>query len=99
MRLFLQADFVKGIQRHLLALVGGDAADGQRQFHVLQDCLVGDQVIGLEDKAHRVIAVGIPVPVSVFLRGDAVDDQVARVVAVETADDIEKGRLAGPAGA
>ena len=96
--LVLKADFVERIECQLPALVGGDAADGQRQLHVLQHCLVGDQVVRLEDKAHRVVAVGVPISVLVFLRGDAVDDQVTRIVPVQSSDDVEKGRLTRAAG-
>ena len=47
-----------------------------------------DQVVGLEDKADRVIAVGVPVAVLVVFGRDAVDDQIAFIVAVQTADDV-----------
>ena len=61
--------------------------------------LVGDQVVALEHKADGVVAVGVPVPVLVLLGGDAVDDQVAGIVAVQAADDVEEGGFAGAAGA
>ena len=53
-----------------------------------------DQVVALKHKADRVVAVGIPVAVLVLLRGDPVDDEVAAVVAVEPADDVEQRRFA-----
>lgn len=56
-----------------------------------------DQVVALEDKADRVVPVGIPVAVLILFRGNAVDDQIAAVVAVEAADDIQKRRLSGTA--
>ena len=34
-----------------------------------------------------------------FFGGDAVDDQIAAVVAIQTADDVQQGGLAGAAGA
>ena len=89
-----EADFFQGVQSHLPALVSGDAADRQCQLDVLQDSLVGDQVVGLEDKADRVVAVGVPVAVLVFFGRYAVDDQIAGVVAVQSAYDIEEGGLA-----
>ncbi len=56
-----------------------------------------NQVVALEDKADRVVPVGIPVAVLILFRGNAVDDQIAAVVAVEAADDIQKRRLSGTA--
>ena len=58
-----------------------------------------DQVVALEDKADRVVPVGIPVAVLILFRGNAVDDQIAAVVAVEAADDVEQRGLARAAGA
>ena len=69
------------------------------QLHVGQHRLVGDQVVALEDEADGVVAVGIPVPVRVLLGGDAVDDEIAAVIAVQTADDVQQGGLAGAGGA
>lgn len=46
-----------------------------------------------------VIPVGIPVPVFIFFGGDSIDDQIAAVVTVQTAYDIQKGGFAGTAGA
>ena len=43
--LLLKADLIQGVESHLSALFSGNAADGQRQLDVLQDRLVGDQVI------------------------------------------------------
>ena len=90
-------------QAHLLQRRDGAAAalgtrhagDGQRQFHIGQDGLVGDQVVALEDEAHRVVAVGVPVAVVVLFGRDAVDDQIAAVIAVQAADDVQQRGLAG----
>ena len=79
------------------ALAGADAADRQRQLNVAEHALVRDEIVALEDEADRVVAVAVPVAVGVTLGGDAVDDQVAVVVAVETPDDIQQGGLAGAA--
>ena len=54
---------------------------------------MGDQVIALEYKTDRMVAVGIPVSVSVFFRRDPVDDQVPAVIAVQPSYDIEERRL------
>ena len=52
------------------------------------------QVIALEHKAYGMVPVGIPIPVLVFFCRYAIDYQVAAVIAVKTADDIEKRSLA-----
>ena len=56
------------------ALCARDARQGERQFHVRQDGLVGNEVVGLENEANAIVAVGVPVPVLVVLGGAAVDD-------------------------
>ena len=94
-------------ETHLPQRLGGTAAalsarharDGQGQFDVGEDGLVGDEVIALEHEADGVVAVGVPVPVGVAAGGDAVDDELAAVVAVEAADDVEQRGLARAAGA
>ena len=97
--LVAQAHLFQGFDGPAFALGPGDAGDGQGQFHVGQHRLMGNQVVALEHKAYGVVAVGVPVPVGVLLGGDAVDDQVAAVVAVQTADDVQQRGLAGAAGA
>ena len=67
----------------------GDARQRQRQFDVLQDGLMRDQVIALEDEADRMVAVGIPVAVFVILGRAAIDHKVAFGVLVETTNDVE----------
>ena len=54
---------------------------------------MGDQIIALEYKTDRVVAVGIPVSVLIFFRGDPVDDQIPAVIAVQPAYDIKERRL------
>ena len=41
------------------------------------------------------IAIGIPVPVVIFFGGNAVDDQISTVVAIQSTDNIKQGRLSG----
>ena len=53
-----------------------------------------DEVVALEHEADAVVAVGVPVAILVLARGDAVDDQVARIVVVQAADDVEECGLA-----
>ena len=83
----------------LPALLAGNARDGHGQFHVGQHALVGNQVIALKNKADGVVAVGIPVPILVLSGRNTPDDQVAAVIAVQAADDVQQGGLAAAAGA
>ena len=92
-----QADLFERFLGTCGAVACADAADGQRQLHVFENGLVRDQVVALEHKADRMVAVAVPVAVAVFFGRDAVDDQIACVVAVESADDIQQRGLAGAA--
>ena len=92
---FGEAHASQGVEGALAALRARDARQSQCQLDVRQDTLVRDQVVGLEDEADAVVAVGVPVPGLVVLRGDAVDDEVAALEAVEASDDVEHRRLAG----
>ena len=57
-----------------------------------------NQIVALKHKADGMVSVRIPVPVRVFSCGNAVDHQVAAVIAVQAADDVEQGGLTGAAG-
>ena len=94
-----QAYLFQGFFGPLAALVSWNAGNGQRQLHIGEHRLMGNEMVALEHKADGMIAVGIPVPVLVLLGGDAVDDQIASIVTVQAADDVQKGgfsRTAGP---
>ena len=54
-----------------------------------------DQVVGLEDEADAVVAVGVPVAGLVVLHRNAVDDEVTTLETVEASDDVEHRRLTG----
>ena len=80
-------------------LAFSDAGNGQRQFHVGQHRLMGDQVIALKHKADGMIPVGIPVPVPVLFCGNSIDNQFSAVIPVQTSDNIQQcgfSRTAGP---
>ena len=83
----------------LPALGLGDARERQRELDVREHGLVRNEIVGLKDKADRVVAVVIPVLVLILLCGAAGDRQVARGIAVEAADDIEQGGFAAARGA
>ncbi len=84
-----QANFLERLARTLAALGMPDARERKRQLHVFQNGLMRDEVIALEHKADAVVAVGIPVAIVKVLRRNAVDEQVARVEVVESADNVE----------
>ena len=83
----------------LAALGATDARQCERELDVLQDRLVGNEVVALEHEANAVVAVRVPVRIRVVSRGNAVHDDVARVRVVEAAQDVEKRRLARARGA
>ena len=97
MDMLLQSDFLERFCRAAGTLTRADAADGERQLYVLEHRLVGDEVIALKDESDGVIAVRIPVAVGIPLGTDTVDDQIALVITIQTADDVQHGRLAGAA--
>ena len=78
------------------ALGARHARKRERELDVGKDGLVGDEVVALEHEPDAVVAERVPIAVLVFLGGHAVDDEVARVVVVEPADDVEHGGLARP---
>ncbi len=94
-----QAYLFQGFFCPLAALVSRNAGNGQRQLHIGEHRLMGDEMVTLKHKADGVVAVGIPVSVLILFGRDAVDDQIAGIVTVQAADDIQKGgfsRTAGP---
>ena len=74
-----------------------NASDGQRQLHVIENSLMGDEVVALEYEADRMVAVGVPVASLILFRGNSVYDQVARVIVIQSADHVEQRSLAGAA--
>ena len=94
LKLIPEADFAQRLLRPAAALGMRNARDCQRQLHIRQNRLVGDQVIGLKDKADGVVAIGVPVGVRELSGGASVDDQVSRAEAVQAADDVQQRGLA-----
>ena len=92
--LLAEADLVQRLKSPSLTLFAGDTGDRKRKLYIGQNSLVRDQVIALEYETDRVVSVGIPVPVLISLCGNAVDNEVSRIVAVETSDDVKQCRLA-----
>ena len=87
-------DLCESFSRTPVALGAADA--GQRQSHrdVVQNGHVRNEVVTLKDKTYPEVAVCVPIDVLVDLGRHAVDQQIARRIAVETADDVEERGLA-----
>ena len=85
-----EADAVERLFRATDALLLADARDGQGKLDITENGLVGNEVVALEDETDAVVAVDIPVAIAITPRGSAVDNQVARGVVVETADDVQQ---------
>ena len=88
--LIAQSHLLQRIDGAATALGAGNAREGQRQFDVGKNGLVGNEVVALKDESDGVIAVGVPVAVGVLLGGAAVDDQVAVGVTIQTAENVEQ---------
>ena len=93
-----QAHLLQRGHRAVVAFGARHARQRQRQLHVGQHRLVGDEVVALEHEADAVVAVGVPVLVFILFGGDAIDDEVPRVVVVEAAHDVEQRGLARAGG-
>ncbi len=89
-----EADLLQRLRGAAAALRGGDARECQRELDVGEHALVRDEVIGLEDEADGVVAVGVPVAVAEVFGGLAVDNEVTGAVLVEAAYDVQQRRLA-----
>ncbi len=88
MDLFAQTHLPQRFFRTLAPFVAGHPGDGKRDLHVGEDALLRDQIVTLEHEADRVVAVGVPVPIRIFFRGNPVNDQVAFIITIQSADDV-----------
>ena len=88
------ADALQGLLHALLALVGGHAAVGQRQLHVLEDREVADQVEALEDESDLPIPDASALGERELLGRLAVQGVVPVGGRVEQAEDRKQRRLA-----
>ena len=95
MDLVAEADLPERVDGTFLPFLSGNAADREGQLNVGQNALVRNQVVTLEHEADGAVPVAVPVAVAVLSGRDAVDNEFARLIAVQTADDIEKRGLAG----
>ena len=93
LQLVSQSDPLQHFRRAPPPFLPAHAGKRQRQFHVGQHCLVRNQVVALEYKSDRMIPVYIPVLFPELFRAPAVDQQIARRIPVQSADDIQQGGL------
>ena len=84
-----QTDFLQRLARTLAALGMPHARERKRQLHVFQNGLMRNEVIALEHKADAIVAVGIPIAIVKVLGRNTVDQQVARVKVIQSADNVE----------
>ena len=73
----------------LAALGMAHARERKRQLNVFQDGLMWNEVIALEHKADAVVTIGIPIAIVKVLGRNTVDQQVARVKVIQSADNVE----------
>ena len=95
---FAESDLLQRLARTFATVGLADAGNRQREFDVRQNRLMRNQIVALEHEADGVVAVRIPIAILVLARRDAVDHQIAVVIPVEAADDVEQGGLAGTRG-
>ena len=84
-----QTNCLKRLARTLATLGMANARERERQLHVFQNGLMRNKVIALEHKADAVVAVGVPIAVAEVLGRNTVDEQIARVKMIQSADDVE----------
>ena len=79
--------------RSCMPFFRSDTRQSQRKFDVFGNRLVRNQIITLKHETYRMIAVRIPFFIRKILRAFAVDYKVARRIAIEPADYVEKRGL------
>jgi len=79
MELISQTDLLQNCLCTRTAFFFRHAGESQCQLDIGQDALVRNQIIALEKQTDGMIAVSIPVTVTVLLRRDSVDIQIAFV--------------------
>ena len=82
MNLFAKPDFSERFFCAFSALCPGNAGNRQRKLHVCQNGLMWNQIVALKNESDGVIAVGIPIPILILFCGNAVDNQIAGIIAI-----------------
>ena len=93
----LQADLFQNLQSPAVLFLLGHAGERHAQLDIGDDAEVADEVVALKHKADGVVAVGVPVAVLKVAGVLALNQQVAAVIAVQSADDVEEGGFTGAA--
>ncbi len=88
-----QPDLVEGFSGSFGSFFFSDTGDGQGQFDILLDILMGNEVIGLEDEADSVVSIDIPVMVDEVLGGSSFDDEIAGCIVVKSTEDVQQSSL------
>ena len=99
MQLIAQPHLLQNIPGTAAALLAGNPGQRQGQLHISQHGLMGNQVIALEYKTHRVVPIGIPVPVAVIPGGTPADHQIPCGILIEPANNVQQRGLSAAAGA
>ncbi len=65
--MLVQPNAFKRVGRALPSFGSRYARKGKRQLNIFEDCLVGNEVICLENETDSIVAIGIPIVIFVFL--------------------------------
>ena len=84
-----QANCLKRLARTLTTLGMAHTRKRKRQLHVFQDSLVRNEVIALEDEADAVVSVGVPIAIAEVLGRNTVDEQIAGIEMIQSANNVE----------
>ena len=97
--LFQQAHTLQRVQCPLSPLLTAYTGERHGQLHIGENSLVRDQVVALKDKTDGMVAIGVPVPVTVAAGGHTAKGHLAAVITVQPANDIQQCGLARATGA
>lgn len=93
-RLFMQlipkTDLFQRLLYALSAFPLRDSGNRQRKFNIRQDRLMRYQIIALKNKPNGMIAIGIPITVAVYLRGNSANYKITAVIPIQSANDVQK---------
>ena len=92
-----QPDDTQSFFRPPFAFCKTDTRKGHRHRDVIEYSEMLNEIVTLKNETYPYVAVRIPVHVLIFLSGYAVDRHIAVRVPVQTAYDIEHGRLTATA--
>ena len=97
-KLLPQTNLLQCIYCTLSSFFLPDSRNCQCQLYICKHRLMRDQIVTLKYKTNRMITVRIPVSVLIFFRGNAIDDKISAVVAVQSSDNIQKRGFTGTTG-